>query len=71
MGTLGGMTELRQMTDSQIQELPIDQLGLFLLEHCDVASERKPRGKARVGERRSGACYSRIYDVGLGPAHVD
>ena len=33
------MTELTQLTDGQIQELPIDRLSLLVLKHCDEAGE--------------------------------
>jgi uncharacterized protein (TIGR02391 family) len=33
------MTELTQLTDDQIQELPIDRLALLVLRHCDKGSE--------------------------------
>lgn len=33
------MTELTQLTDDQIQELPIDRLALPVRKHCDESGE--------------------------------
>jgi uncharacterized protein (TIGR02391 family) len=33
------MTELTQLTDDQVQELPIDRLALLVLKHCDEGNE--------------------------------
>lgn len=33
------MTELAQLTDDQIQELPIDRLALLVLKHCDEGNQ--------------------------------
>ncbi len=33
------MTQLTQLTDAQIQELPLDRLALLVLRHCDEAHE--------------------------------
>jgi len=33
------MTELTQLTDDQIQKLPIDRLALLVLKHCDESGE--------------------------------
>lgn len=33
------MTELTQLTDDQIQELPLDRLALLVLKHCDESGE--------------------------------
>lgn len=37
--TLGGMTELEQLTDNQVHELPIDRLALLVRKHCEETGE--------------------------------